>query len=114
MRVLAGRGGELAAPFGPICDDDDCACHHGLAGLDSRCPIETITVANLPDLTLQQLTAACADFLAGAGWDDEGGEYSAFMAGEAAQIAARFPVGTRLRASFDYTACDWTFTKQQE
>lgn len=91
---------------------DDCACHHGLAGLDSRCPM--ITVANHPDMTLGQLTSACADFLSGAGWEDEGGEIAAFMAADAAQIAARFPVGTKLRASFDHTLDDWRFTKQQE
>ena len=63
MHILVGRGGELAAPFGPVCGDTDRICHHGLAGLNSRCPVDHITVANHPDMTVTKLTAACADFL---------------------------------------------------
>jgi hypothetical protein len=35
------------------------------------------------------------------------------MAADAADIAAGFPVGTRLRVNFDHTADDWTFSQQQ-
>src|SRR6478672_10295264 len=35
VHVLVTRGGELAAPLGPLCDDPDCDCAHELAALDS-------------------------------------------------------------------------------
>ena len=101
----------MAAPFGPVCSDADCSCHHGLAGLDSLCPVEFVTVANDPDLTLAELTAACAAFLSSAGWGGEGGQLAAYMAGSATEIAKRFPIGARLRASFDHGVDDWTFTQ---
>jgi hypothetical protein len=112
MHVLVGRGGELAAPFGPVCDDTDCTCNHGLAGLDSRCPVERITVAEHPDITLAQLTAECAAFLADTGWDDHDGQIAANMATGAAAIAHAFPIGTRLHARYDHRGGDWTFIPQ--
>jgi hypothetical protein len=111
MHVLTTRGGELAAPFGPICTNDECRCAHGLASLESKYPAEIVTVAE-QDITLEGLTAACADFLARAGWTDEDGELAADMAAGALEAAAGFPVGTRLRPRFDHAEECWTFTPE--
>jgi hypothetical protein len=108
VHVLVGRGGEFVAPFFPVCGDPSCICHHGLAGLASLCPVEFVTVAEHPDLALEDLTAACAAFLSGTGWDDESGETALYMACYAAEIANGFPIGTRLRVDhFDDAEGTW-------
>ena len=56
----------------------------------------------------EQLTAACAGFLSGAGWDDDNGELADDMAQLAADMAAAYPVGTALRVRFDHADQDRT------
>lgn len=116
VHVLTTRGGELAAPFGPICTNDDCLCNHALASLDSRYPTTLVTVADQP-ITLEDLEAKAAAFLDAAGWasgdDDELAALLAHdMAAGAAEAAADFDVGTQLRAAFDHADDSWTFTPQ--
>lgn len=55
MRVSTNCGGELAAPFGPLCDRDICGndCGITLADLDSTRPTDSITVTERDDLTFE-------------------------------------------------------------
>ncbi len=114
MRVLTTRGGELATVFGPICDDPDCDCARGAVGLDSRYPIESVAVADRDDVSLDDLIAACVGFLRQTGWaegfgPDATAEVATDMAAEAAEIASRYPLGTRLRPRFDFAAELWAY-----
>ncbi len=115
MRVLTTRGGELAVPFPPICDDGSCPCHIA-AGLDSGCPVQTVTVADRDDVSADQLRAATVDLLHYLGWVpglgvDDTAELAADMANEALEAAAEFAVGTRLRPCFDRDSGEWTYTQ---
>jgi hypothetical protein len=116
MLVLTTRGGELAAPFGPICENDDCQCAHGLAGLDSaHLTTDAVTVADRDDITVEILTGICADFLKRTGWTDDEElttELAADMAGLAAAAADGLPPGTRLRPSFNHATESWIFTPE--
>lgn len=67
MHVLTGRGGELLAPLGPLCGDEDCECNRSLAALDSSFLAESITVAD-HDVTLDDLAAKCTQLLHRTGW----------------------------------------------
>ena len=114
MRVLTTRGGELAVPFPPICDDGSCPCHVA-AGLDSGCPVQTVTVADRDDVSADQLRAGAAELLhylwaPGLGVDATA-ELAAGMADEALEAAAEHPPGTRLRPHFDSDGGAWTYTK---
>ncbi|MGE5697106.1 MAG: hypothetical protein ACM4D3_18310 [Candidatus Sericytochromatia bacterium] len=113
MHVLTGRGGELAAPFPPLCDNPDCACSRTLAALDSAYPLDAAVVAD-SDITPDALTQRCAELLHRTGWaeslgPDDTAEIAHEMAADAAQAAAQFPVGTRLRAQFDHHAEAWVY-----
>ena len=115
MRVLTTRGGELAVPFPPICDDGSCPCHVA-AGVDSGCPVQTVTVADRDDVTADQLRAGAAELLHYLGWGPGLGvhataELAADMADEALGAAAEHPPGTRLRPHFDSDSGAWTYTK---
>jgi hypothetical protein len=106
MHVLMTRRGELCMPFGGICAN----CTHGdLASVGH--PTELVTVAD-HDISLDDITAAAAAFLDRMGWFDEGGECAADMATGAAEIAADYPPGTRLRPRFDHTTDGWIFTPE--
>ncbi|MGA9357306.1 MAG: hypothetical protein WBW75_04640 [Mycobacterium sp.] len=63
------------------------------------------------DITLEDLTAACADFMRRTGWDD-GGELTAELAADMASLAVRaadgYPPGTQLRPSFSHASECWT------
>jgi hypothetical protein len=111
MFVLTTRGGELATVFGPCCGNEDCGCARGGVALDSAYPTDTVVVADRDDVTLDDLTAACADFLQRTGWTDPGGGIAEEMAAEAADIADQCPAGTRLRPRFDHTAEEWTYAE---
>ena len=84
-----------------------------MAGLQSAHPVDTVTVAD-QDITAEDLEAAAADFLQRTGWaalDAQlAAELAADMAADVADIAADYPVGTRLRASFNHHTDEWTFT----
>ena len=100
------RRGELCMPFGGICAN----CDHGdLASAWSGHPTELVTVAD-HDISLDDVTAAAAAFLERMDWVDEDGELAAAMATGAAEIAAEYPPGTRLRPRFDNTTDEWSFT----
>ena len=112
MHVLTGRGGELAAPFGPVLGTAQ------LAGLTSLCPVETAVVAD-QDITPGDVEAAALNFLHRAGWiqpgDQLGDELAADMADNCLDTAADWPIGTRLTAHCTELAedqCRWTFTPQ--
>jgi hypothetical protein len=107
MRVLTTRGGELAAPFGPLCSDPECGCSHDLAALESAYPADTITVAERDGFTLDDLIAACAAFLQRTGWTDDDGEIAHMMAEEAADVADHCEVGTRLLPRFNHETEQW-------
>ena len=108
MHVLMTRRGEFCMPFGGIC----CNCAQGgLAGAWSGHPIELVTVAD-HDIGLDDVTAAATAFLERMGWVDEDGEVAAYMATHAAEIAAEYPPGTRLRPRFDNTTDAWSFTPE--
>jgi hypothetical protein len=116
MRILVTRGGELAVPVGPFCDNDNCDCAT-LAALDSGHPIDVATVAERPDVTTSELQAAAAHFLQITGWaavDSEldaelDAELAAGMAADVAEIAASWPPATQLLARFDRPSEAWVF-----
>jgi hypothetical protein len=113
MRVLTGRGGELLARLGSICDNENCPCNHSLAGLDSAYPIDNVTVAD-SNLTPETLEQKCAELLHRTGWAETLGpndtaELAADMAAGAIQGASGYPVGTRLAPRFDFTAEQWAY-----
>ena len=108
MHVLVTRRGELCMPFGGICAN----CDHGdLASACSGHPTELVTVAD-HDIGLDDVTAAATAFLERMGWVDEDGEFAAYMATYAAEIAAEYPPGTRLRPRFDNTTDEWSFNPE--
>jgi hypothetical protein len=115
MHVLTGRGGQLAAIVGPLCDDPDCTGCSGFASLDDGQRIEAATIADREDITPEHLRAAAADFLQRAGWTDVNpqlcGELAVFMAMQAAEIAEAYPVGTRLHVDYDRATDVWAFTR---
>jgi hypothetical protein len=115
MHVLVGRGGQLAAIVGPICDDPDCTGCSGFASLDDGQLIDAATIADRDEVTLDDLRAAAADFLKRTGWTDADPQLCAdlavYMAGEAAEIAEAYPIGTRLHADYDRAAEEWVFTR---
>jgi hypothetical protein len=115
MRVLVGRGGGLVAPFS-FCDRPDCGCGEGWASLGGGCLVEVATVADRDDVCLPGLTAAVHGYLEQTGWDKAGAdlvaEIAAYMADDTAAIAADYPIGTRLRATFDRCADSWIFTSE--
>jgi hypothetical protein len=111
MRVLVCRGGELAAPCSLVCDNPTCDCHHALTALDSHAPVQLVTVAERPDITEAQLTAACRRFLQTLGFTGPDMKAcAADMAHMAVTVAADHPAGTRIRAHYDDTDESWTFT----
>ena len=116
MHVLVGRGGQLAAIVGPICDDPDRTGCSGFASLDDGQLIDGATIADRDDLTPDHLEAAAADFLQRTGWTDVDPQLCAglavFMAAEAAEIAEGYPVGTRLHADYDHATDEWVFSQQ--
>jgi hypothetical protein len=96
-------------PFGGICAN----CPHGdLASACSGHPTELVTVAD-HDIGLDDVTAAATAFLERMGWVDEDGELAAYMATYAAEIAAEYPPGTRIRPRFDNTTDEWIFTLER-
>ena len=106
MRVLMTGRGELCMPFGGICAN----CAQGdLASVGH--PTELVTVAD-HDISLDDVTAATAAFLDRTGWVGEDGELAAAMATCAAEIAADYPPGTRLRPRFDHRTDGWIFTPE--
>jgi hypothetical protein len=112
--VLVTRGGELAAPLGPLCDDPDCDCAHELAALDSAYPADVVTVADRDDVTTEDLIAACAGLLHRTGWADSLGptdtaELAADMATEVVDAASKYPAGTLLHPWFDRDEERWTY-----
>jgi hypothetical protein len=52
MHVLIGRGGELAAPFGVEPGQAVATDAVDVVADRPRCPVERITVAEHPDITL--------------------------------------------------------------
>jgi hypothetical protein len=62
---------------------------------------------------LDHVTAAAAGLLERIGWVDEDGELAADIATGAAEVAAEYPPGTRLRPRFDNTSDDWIFTLER-
>lgn len=108
VRVLVGRGGELATVCGPLCQWSGCPCwKHGVA-LDSGHPIDDgLVVAERDSFTLEDLRAACAAFLERTGWPDEDGEFAEMMSDEAAEIAADCEIGTRLWPEFNGESEQW-------
>ena len=113
MRVLTTRGGELVAPFGPLCAHDTCPCGRSVAALEAGVSVESVTVAERDDLGFEDLVTACAGFMARKGWNDENG-YSRFMAEEAAEAAAECAPGTQLWPSFDYDEEEWRWYEEVE
>ena len=116
MQVLTTRGGELVALVGPICDNPDCTGCRGWAALDSTRLVEYAVVADRDDITTIDLEVAAADFLEHTGCTGVDpalcAQLAADMALDAAEIAAIYPIGTRLAAAYDRADDRWSFTPQ--
>jgi hypothetical protein len=113
VRVLVARGGELASIVGPVCSQPGCTDCSGLAALDSGVLIDAATVAERPDVTTSELQSAAVRFLKVTGWADMAdpeltAELARDMADQCAEIAGWWPVGTRVRASFNHDIDEWT------
>jgi hypothetical protein len=112
VHVLTTRGGELAGP-GLTCGDHSeraartCNCG-GLVSLHDGRDLDEVVVAGRPDLTREQLRAACEAFLLAAGVEPEPGQAGA-RADFIADVAASFPVGTPLLTVYDHRTDEWNF-----
>ena len=116
MHVLTTRGGELVALVGPICDNPDCTGCRGWAALDSTRLVEYAVVADRDDIIIIDLELAATAFLEHTGCTkvdpERCAQLAADMAFGAAEIAAGYPIGTRLAAAYSSADDRWSFTPQ--
>lgn len=117
MHVFVTRGGELCALVGPICDNDTCTDCAGWAALESGHRVEAVTVADRPDLTPADIEAAATRYLQTTGWHTPGTplttEHAVViddMTTGVTVLAASYPAGARLRATFDRATDEFVFT----
>jgi hypothetical protein len=114
MHVLTTRGGELVSFVEPFCDDPGCPGCAGMVGLDSTRLVVLATVADRPDIDTTALVSAAIGFLKRRGWVDNDpdliAEIAFDMANESAEVASRYPPGTKVRAGFDRDTDEWTIT----
>ncbi len=86
-----------------------------MAGLESAHLVDTVTVAEVA-ITLEQLEAVATDFLRRTGWSGVDAELEAevaeAMAADCSSIAADYPAGTRLHATFDLNTDEWTIVPE--
>lgn len=111
----AGVEGEIAVP-GMVCDRPGCGCEFAHCGLNSKSASSQVMVREV-DLSLDDLTVACAGMLENAGWAstfdsaDELHECARGLVSESAEVATGYPVGTILRPLFDFEQDEWGYTE---
>ncbi|OBG79100.1 hypothetical protein [Mycobacterium sp. E3305] len=106
--------GEVAVGWPYVCGRPGCGCDRAATGLSTLRGSSAVIVADL-DVDFDDLVEAACLGLADIEWPaSDPGTYSvrrvaSDLIAEAAEVAARYPVGTVLRPAFDRDHQQWTY-----